>query len=83
MADTERPTAETKRDTAEYSATKAPETKAEAEEPRPFSDERLRPGGPHGSPAHVGPESLERDRTPSGGESPGLTEYSKTRRHEE
>jgi hypothetical protein len=44
----------TKKDTSEYSATKAPEVRKEAEEPRAFSDERLQPGGPHGAPVDVG-----------------------------
>lgn len=43
-----------KKDTSEYSASKAPEIRKEAEEPREFSDDRLQPGGPHGSPVDVG-----------------------------
>jgi hypothetical protein len=81
MADTKRRDVEQRTgDTAEYSATRAPETKAEAEEPEAFSDERLRPGGPHGSPAQVGAESMDRDATRPGGQDPAQTDYSKTRR---
>lgn len=69
MAETE------KKDTSAYSASKAPEVRKEAVEPRGFSDERLRPGGPHGSPADLGMSGIDRDKTPHGGQSTGQERY--------
>lgn len=51
-----------KKDTGEYSSTKAPEVRKEAEEAREFSDERLQPGGPHGSPVDVGMSGFDEER---------------------
>lgn len=47
-------------DATDYSSTKAPETRAEAEEKHPHpSDLRLHPGGGHGSPVDPGMSSLD------------------------
>jgi hypothetical protein len=67
-----------KKDTTEYSASKAPETRKEAEEPPEFSDTRLKPGGATGSPVDVGMSSLQRDETPHGGQSAGQQRYGDT-----
>ncbi len=63
------------KDTSEYSASKAPETKAEAEEPLPYSDMRLIPGGRLGSPAELGMSALDRDDVPSEARDLGQTRY--------
>lgn len=63
-------------DATDYSSSKAPETREEAEERHPHpSDPRLKPGGAHGAPVDPGMSSLDRDETPSGGESTGQTDY--------
>ena len=54
-----------KDDTAEYSASKAPDTKAHAEERDAHGDARLIPGGAHGSPADVGMSNMDREAVPS------------------
>ena len=66
-----------KPDTSEYSASKAPETRKEAEnrEPRNFADWRLIPGGKHGSPEPSGMNALHRSDVPSGADRPGLTRF--------
>jgi hypothetical protein len=53
-----------KKDTAEYSASKAPETQAEAKRPS-FSDWRLIPGGAQGAGANIGVSGLRRESVPS------------------
>jgi hypothetical protein len=72
MADTPK-----KADTSEYSASKAPETRKEAEnrEPQNFADWRLIPGGKHGSPEPSGMNALHRGDVPSGADRPGLTKF--------
>ena len=50
-----------KEDSSEYSASKAPETKAEAEEKTSQPDERLLPGGPRGTPDPTGVSALDHD----------------------
>lgn len=64
-----------KKDTSAYSASKAPEVRKEAVEPLAFSDERLRPGGSHGSPADLGMSGIDADETPHGGQSTGQEKY--------
>lgn len=46
-------------DTSEYSATKAPETRREAEERESTPDMRLIPGGERGTPTAQGMAGLE------------------------
>ncbi len=53
-----------KNDTSEYSASKAPETKVNAEERDAVHDPRLQPGGRHGTPVDPGMASLNRDDVP-------------------
>jgi hypothetical protein len=63
-------------DATDYSSTKAPETRAEAEEQRPQpSDWRLVPGGALGAPVDTGMSSLDRDVAIGGAEKPGLVDY--------
>lgn len=62
-------------DTTEYSASKAPETAAEAEEPTPYSDMRLIPGGRRGATAPVGMHAMDRDDVPSGARELGQVRY--------
>lgn len=62
-------------DTTEYSASKAPETAAEAEEPQTYSDLRLIPGGRRGARAEVGMSAMDRSDVPSEAREPGLTRY--------
>jgi len=64
-----------KEDTSEYSASKAPETRAEAEEPAPYSDMRLIPGGRHGATAPVGMQAMDRADVPSGAREMGQVRY--------
>ena len=59
-----------KKDTTDYSASKAPETKAEGEERASTADERLLPGGSHGSPTPVGMSAMDRADVPSGAAKP-------------
>ena len=55
-----------KQDTSEYSASKAPETKVNAEERDGVHDPRLKPGGSTGAPVDPGMPSLDRDDVPGG-----------------
>ena len=48
-------------DTSDYSATKAPETRREAEERESTRDMRLIPGGARGTPTPQGMAGLERE----------------------
>jgi hypothetical protein len=57
-------------DTTDYSASKAPETRREAEEEESTPDDRLVPGGAHGSPAGVGMSAMDRKDVPSGAAKP-------------
>lgn len=59
----------------EYSASKAPETQAEAEEQSPYSDMRLIPGGRRGARVPVGMHALDRERVPSGARELGQARY--------
>jgi hypothetical protein len=59
-----------KADTTAYSASKAPETKAEAEEKVSYGDWRLIPGGATGSHEAIGMSAIERAQVPSGGDKP-------------
>jgi hypothetical protein len=70
-------------DTVEYSATKAPETRAAAEEEDQFSDVRLRPGGAHGTRSDVGMSGIDREATPSGAHSIEEDEYGRPPRMSE
>ena len=55
------------KDTSEYSSTKAPETRAEAEEKVSQPDSRLIPGGAEPrTPSQQGMAGLERDDVPNG-----------------
>ena len=49
-----------KADTTDYSASKAPETRAEMEERESTPDDRLLPGGTQGSPAPLGMSAMDR-----------------------
>lgn len=55
-------------DTTGYAPSKAPDTRAHAEDRAPDSvvDDRLFPGGRHGASADVGMSSLNRDPGPGG-----------------
>jgi len=53
-------------DATDYSSTKAPETRAAAENQAGTPvDSRLHPGGAHGAPADPGMSSLDEDAVPS------------------
>jgi hypothetical protein len=67
------------KDTAEYSASKAPETKEQAEERDGFSDMRLIPGGaePRTHSAQ-GMAGLDRNAVPNHAEDSGQTRYRHT-----
>ena len=67
-----------RKDTAEHSASKAPETRQEAEEANGPSDTRLIPGGAHGSAFDVGMSGMDRDAAISGGRSTGQERYGDT-----
>jgi hypothetical protein len=54
-----------KGDTTDYSASKAPETRREAEERESTPDARLIPGGAHASPSDVGMSGMDREDVPS------------------
>ena len=62
-------------DTTEYSASKAPETKHEAEEPGPYSDMRLIPGGRRAAPTDIGISAMRRSEVPSEARAPRWTRY--------
>ena len=67
-------------DATDYSASKAPETKAEAEEAHPHpTDPRATPGGSMGAAADPGMSSLDRDVPPHGGRSTGQQDIGSTR----
>jgi hypothetical protein len=51
--------ADSKPDTSGYSATKAPETRKQAEEKESTHDARLIPGGEHGTPTPQGMAGLD------------------------
>lgn len=72
-----------KKDTSEYSATKAPETRAEAEETVSQPDPRLLPGGaePRTHSAQ-GMAGLDRDTVPNAATDTGQTRYRDTSRDE-
>jgi hypothetical protein len=53
-----------KDDTSEYSSSKAPETREHAEERESKSDDRLIPGGGHGTAGPTGMSALDRDQVP-------------------
>jgi hypothetical protein len=55
-----------KGDTTAYSASKAPETRREADERESARDPRLIPGGRRGSGAAIGISAMSRDQVPSG-----------------
>lgn len=59
-----------KTDTTDYSASKAPETRAEGEERESTPDDRLIPGGAQGSPTPVGMSAMDRADVPSRAEKP-------------
>ena len=61
---------EKKPDTTEYSASKAPETKREAEEQETVRDFRLIPGGRRGSGQAIGMSAMDRNDVPNHGENP-------------
>jgi hypothetical protein len=63
------------KDTAAYSATKAPETRREAEEQETVRDFRLIPGGKRGSENAIGMSAMDRDDVPSEGKDLGLVKY--------
>ena len=71
-----------KKDTSEYSASKAPDTRKEAEEKKSVKDWRLQPGGENGSPTQQGMAALEREDVPSGATDSGQTRYGDTGRAE-
>jgi hypothetical protein len=52
-------------DTTEYSASKAPETRREAEEEQSTGDTRLMPGGRHRAGADIGMQAMHRASVPS------------------
>ena len=62
-----------KDDTSEYSASKAPETRREAERSSSRGDSRLIPGGRRGADAEIGMSAMDRSDVPSGAEDTGLT----------
>ena len=64
-----------KPDTSEYSASKAPETRREAEEQETVRDFRLIPGGKRGSEQAIGMAAMDRDDVPNHGENPGLEKF--------
>lgn len=64
-----------KPDTSEYSASKAPETKREAEEQETVRDFRLIPGGRRGSERAIGMSAMDRDEVPSHGENPKIEKF--------
>ena len=70
------------KDTAEYSASKAPETRKEAEEQETTVDTRLIPGGAHGTPFLQGVAGLNREDVPSEARDSGQTQYRDTGRPE-
>ena len=63
---------EKKPDTSAYSASKAPETKREAEERETVRDFRLIPGGKRGSEKVIGMSAMNREDVPNHGEKPDI-----------
>jgi hypothetical protein len=63
------------KDTAEYSASKAPETRREAEEKETVRDFRLIPGGKRGVESAVGMSAMDRDDVPSEAKNLDLVKY--------
>jgi hypothetical protein len=61
--------------TTDYSASKAPETHAEATEQVSTPDARLLPGGSHRAQAEIGMSALDRNDVPNGAVSTGQTRY--------
>ena len=67
------------KDTSEYSSTKAPETRAEAEEKVSQPDSRLIPGGAEPKThTQQGMAGLDRDDVPGGALDSGQTRYRDT-----
>ena len=64
-----------KPDTSEYSASKAPETKREAEEQETVRDFRLIPGGKRGSEQSIGMSAMDRDQVPNHGDNPKMEKF--------
>ena len=64
-----------KPDTGEYSASKAPETRREAEEQETTRDFRLIPGGRRGSEKAIGMSAMDRDEVPNHGENPKVEKF--------
>jgi hypothetical protein len=64
-------------DTTEYAPSKAPDTRAHAEDRSADAvvDERLLPGSAMGSPADVGMSGLDRASVPNGAASPEQTDF--------
>jgi hypothetical protein len=64
-------------DTTEYAPSKAPDTRAHAEERSPdaVTDARLIPGSAHGSPSDVGMSGLDRATVPGAATPPEQTDY--------
>ncbi len=57
-------------ETSDYSASKAPETRREAEERESTPDARLIPGGANAAPSDVGMSGMDREDVPSGAAKP-------------
>ncbi len=66
---------EKKPDTSVYSASKAPETKREAEERETVRDFRLIPGGKRGSEKAIGMSAMDREAVPNHGENPKVEKF--------
>jgi hypothetical protein len=64
-----------KPDTSEYSASKAPETRREAEEATTTHDSRLIPGGDHGATVEIGMSAMDRSEVPSEARPAGSTPH--------
>jgi len=69
---------EKKPDTSAYSASKAPETKREAEERETVRDFRLIPGGKRGSEKAIGMSAMDREEVPNHGENPKVEKFGDT-----
>jgi hypothetical protein len=70
-----RPPATGTNTTTDYSASKAPETHAEADEQVSLHDARLLPGGRQRARADIGMSAMDRGEVPSEGRSSGQTRY--------
>jgi hypothetical protein len=64
-----------KPDTSEYSASKAPETRREAEERTTTPDSRLIPGGDHGATVEIGMSAMDRSEVPNEARPAGSTPH--------